>query len=259
MKPFKTYNGGKNGNGTYQQIINHIPPHNIFISAFAGNCGVFNNISRSGISILNDKDPRVTERWKSFPPPGCIISESLPDLTRKYRDTTILPAVIVNNGDAAGIIAKYGDTAGAFIYCDPPYMISKRSCKNKPYYLFDWKEDQQHIDFLAIAVTVKSNVMISAYENDLYNNILKDWNRHTFMSMTRKGLREEIIYYNYPRPSILHDFRYLGKDFRERERIKLKVKRWRNKLANLNEIERTAILSDLISNNKITSLTLANM
>src|SRR4029077_20992344 len=36
-----TYNGGKNGNGTYQQIINLIPPHKIYIEPFVGSGGIY--------------------------------------------------------------------------------------------------------------------------------------------------------------------------------------------------------------------------
>lgn len=36
-----TYNGGKQGNGVYQNIINHIPPHNVYVAPFAGHDGVF--------------------------------------------------------------------------------------------------------------------------------------------------------------------------------------------------------------------------
>lgn len=35
-KPFETYFGGKAGSGTYQTIINQIPPHRVYIEPFVG-------------------------------------------------------------------------------------------------------------------------------------------------------------------------------------------------------------------------------
>lgn len=50
---------------------------------------------------------------------------------------------------------------------------------------------------------------------------------------------------NYPEPLELHDYRYLGRDFRERERIKRKKQRWKQKLSTMPALERYAILSEL--------------
>jgi len=35
------YPGGKNSAGTYQRIINQIPPHNVYIEPFAESAAVF--------------------------------------------------------------------------------------------------------------------------------------------------------------------------------------------------------------------------
>ncbi len=52
-KPFKSYNGGKAGNGTYQQIINYIPKHDVFVDAIVGNGGIFFNLNLPGLTIIN--------------------------------------------------------------------------------------------------------------------------------------------------------------------------------------------------------------
>ena len=52
----------------------------------------------------------------------------------------------------------------------------------------------------------------------------------------------EYVWFNYPRPVELHDYRYLGKGFRERERIKRKMKRWKLRLEKMPELERQALL-----------------
>ena len=48
---------------------------------------------------------------------------------------------------------------------------------------------------------------------------------------------------NYPEPFELHDYSYLGDNFRERERIKRKKDRWVLRLEQMPTLERFAILS----------------
>ena len=50
---------------------------------------------------------------------------------------------------------------------------------------------------------------------------------------------------NYPPPQELHDYSFLGADYRERERIKHKIKRWTDRLKSLPPLERAAILEAL--------------
>jgi hypothetical protein len=47
---------------------------------------------------------------------------------------------------------------------------------------------------------------------------------------------------NYEAPVELHEYRYLGNNFRERERIKRKTKRWTAKLQSMPILERQALL-----------------
>ena len=50
---------------------------------------------------------------------------------------------------------------------------------------------------------------------------------------------------SYPTPIALHDYQYLGEDFRERERIKRKIGRWQGKLKKMSRLERQALLCAL--------------
>jgi len=61
--------------------------------------------------------------------------------------------------------------------------------------------------------------------------------------MTRGGLAEECLWANFPDPIALHDYRYLGDGFRERERIKRKKARWVSRLEKMPLLERRALLS----------------
>ncbi len=246
--------GGKSGNGTYQNIINHIPPHKIYVAPFAGHDGIFQKKLPCPISILNDKDAAVIERWKKvLDKKKFLVCENF--MQGNLFEAATLPTVILRNDDYRNIVTRFTDNADAFIYFDPPYKMENRSSR-KNQYTFDFTTDRQHIDLLILANLARCNVMISAYENELYNEYLAGWQTHRFNSMTRGGLREEIIYYNYPPPAVLHDFRYLGENFRERERIKRKVNRHSVRLLKMPPQERSAILSAIINDHLATTKTI---
>ncbi len=86
-------------------------------------------------------------------------------------------------------------------------------------------------------------VMISGYESSLYREYLKGWTIHTFQATTHNGMATEWLWMNYPPPVDLHDYRYLGDTFRERERIQRKAARWVTRLQRMPALERKALLS----------------
>lgn len=61
-----SYPGGKSGAGIFQRLINLIPRHKIFVSAFAGRCGVTRNIRPAEHTIVIDADERVCQWWDSW-------------------------------------------------------------------------------------------------------------------------------------------------------------------------------------------------
>lgn len=221
MKKYATYNGGKNGNGTYQNIINHIPKHDIYVEPFFGNGGIYHNLKRPRLSVINDINPGIID--------GLNYGSCTKILNMDYQE----------------VIYKYDYIVqGVFFYLDPPYLMETRKSQ-KRLYQFEFTESD-HVQFLTMANTVKSNCMISHYPCKMYDDALKGWYTFDFESMTRAGLRTERIYMNYPPPTILQDFRYLGTDFTDRQRIKRKIERQLKKLEALPILERTGILSAVI-------------
>lgn len=85
--------------------------------------------------------------------------------------------------------------------------------------------------------------MISGYWSELYAQTLKDWRTLSFPGVTRGGPAREYLWTNFPEPVELHDYRYLGAGFRERERIKRKKQRWAEKLRKMPLLERLALLA----------------
>jgi hypothetical protein len=86
-------------------------------------------------------------------------------------------------------------------------------------------------------------VAISGYWSALYATELADWRTSTFQTVNHAGRpATEWLWMNYPKPLDLHDYRYLGRDFRERERIKRKKTRWTERLRSMPDLERYALM-----------------
>jgi len=236
-RPFSTYNGGKNGSGTYQQIINFIPKVDLFIDAMVGNGGIVTNLSLPGLTVINDVDKSVIDAY---------------DVT---GDTD---RIIKLNLDYSTVIDRYdGKVLKSLFYFDPPYLKDTRKSKRN-LYAYEW-ETLDHVKFLTRCSSIQSGVMISHYPCPLYDDYLKGWYTHDFKAMTRKGPRTERIYMNYPRPEVLQDFRYVGDNYRERQRIKRKIGRFLTRLETMPEPERIAILSSAIAKYNDASVLLSSI
>ena len=89
-------------------------------------------------------------------------------------------------------------------------------------------------------------MLISGYWSPLYAAALHNRRTITFTANTRGGRpAREYLWMNYPPPTELHDYRYLGNEKRERERITRKVRTWSAGLLRLPQLEREAILSGI--------------
>ena len=225
-----TYPGGKNA--VYHHIINRIPPHQLYIEPFAGSAAIYRRIRRARHSILIERNENQAAKLH------CTIA--------KINDTS---AKIVH-GDALQFLTKYHYRipSATFIYADPPYLFSTRASQ-RGLYECEFGDEQQHRQLISRLRSLSDlglKIMISGYESPLYADLLRDWHTHTYTATTRGGtIATEWLWMNYPTPSRLHDYRYLGDDYRERERIQRKTKRWLAGLARLPALERQAILSSI--------------
>jgi DNA adenine methylase len=245
QKPFKTYLGGKESSGVYQTIINNIPKHKTLIIPFLGNCAIYRNIKRADNTILIDADPEIVKAW-------CTIIKN---------DNGSSARVILICDDAISYLQQHHkqcDDQETFIYCDPPYPIETRSSKNTKY-KFDFT-NEDHISLLTVLRDLNCRVAISTYPNELYTKMLFGWNYISFKSKTRAGLRTELLYMNYNINELeLHDYSYLGKNFRQRERIKKKIQRYSSRLMRLDRMEALAILEKLAAVNIKNGVTVRNI
>ena len=270
-----TYPGGKGS--VYQHIINQMPPHRIYIELFLGGGSVMLNKRSATLNIGIDLDCQALEDFSwSIATNGdrCrihsldmamdhIAMKDGASASPKMAIRTNRPAHTAKNGDSAGDIAKndgvtslvWGDAiqlleqwpfrGDELIYADPPYLRSVRSSK-RPLYEHEFWTDSQHKSLLRLLKKLPCHVILSGYWSKLYASILSDWRTVTYPAVKRSGETvTEYLWCNFPEPKQLHDYRYLGDDFRERERIKRKKKRWIAKLKAMPRLERLAILAEI--------------
>lgn len=215
------YPGGKEGAGVYQTIINQIPPHETYIEGFAGGAAILRYKRPAQASIAIDADAAVTEQLSSLDMPG----------------------LNVVHGSALDFLGAYPWTGREFVYLDPPYLMSTRM-SGRVIYNHEMHTDAEHLNLLSLIRTIPATTMISGYWSELYARELCDWRTVTFQTTTHGGrLATEWLWMNYPIPERLHDFSYLGSNFRERERIKKMQGRFRAKLFGMPDLERYALLA----------------
>jgi DNA adenine methylase len=224
-----SYYGGKAGSGVYQSIINEIPPHSIYCEPFLG----------AG-AIMRFKKPAPDYNI------GCDLNRELVFKWQKAIHQNNYP-FIVHNQCAFQFLENissnfiFNDAGhGVFLFLDPPYLIETRKSSKNVYKHEFTRED--HIKLLSMIITLPFNIALSCYDNELYKSLLAGWRKITFQSQTRKGTATETLYMNYPEPEALHDYNFIGNDFRERERIKKKIQRHVQGLKRLPMHERSAII-----------------
>lgn len=218
------YPGGKNAVGTWQWIAGLLPTHSVYVEPFVGSGAVLRNKPPALRSIALDMDGEVT-RWLS---------------------SLDMPGVEVEQTDAMNWLEAAGDivTDDWCLYLDPPYLHSTRT-KNQIYKYELSRQDHERI--LAAIADLNCAVLISGYESQLYSSHLASWYRSERVVTTRGGLRTEVVWCNFePAEVSPHNPRWPGGDYRERERIGRKAKRWRRMFAVLPRHERRALLGQLL-------------
>lgn len=120
-------------------------------------CG---NLYRNGFkSGQQTHSPNPAKLWAG-------LSETMELAAERLREVQIecLPAV--------ELIKRY-DTPDVFIYADPPYLHGTR--KN---YLYRYEmTDNEHAELLKLLISHPGKVLLSGYENEMYNYYLSGWKK----------------------------------------------------------------------------------
>ena len=130
--------------------------------------------SRCGFSFSQsyargDKEARVN-RWYNLP-------ERLEKVVERLR------GVRVENRDACELLEMFANRPATLMYLDPPYFT-----KRAHGYVIDANDRQFHIDLLAACQKAKCMLLISGYQNSLYDETLtaeKGWTKSAIETHTR--------------------------------------------------------------------------
>ena len=116
----------------------------------------------------------------------------------KYPDVVTqaskrLKGVQIENLPAIELIKRY-NTSDVFIYADPPYLHGTR--KN---YLYKYEmTDANHEELLNVLVRHPGKVLLSGYDNDMYNSMLQGWRKVQKATRAEGGrARIETLWMNY--------------------------------------------------------------
>ncbi len=214
-----SYPGGKGR--AHHFLIGLIPPHRTYIETHLGGGAVMRAKRPAHRSVGIDMDPGVITAWKD----------------------TNLPGLHLVHGDAASFLTDHVFQGDEFIYADPPYWPDSR--RRERCYRFDYSraDHERLIDRLLLA---PCPVALSGYDNPYYRDRLAGWTARNFVNQTRTGPVEEVVWMNYVPTDSLHDYSYIGADFRERERIRRARRNQIDKLRRLPQLERNAVIFDLV-------------
>lgn len=218
------YPGGKNGSGVYQAIINQIPPHRVYIEGCLGS-GAILHMKKPAISSIGiDIDGDVLTAFSG---------DEVPNLQLIHAD--VITWLATHAGDGNTI------SPNTLIYLDPPYLMQTRRQHRRIYRYEMTRAD--HVRLLKVIKKLHCMVILSGYWSALYEKKLTGWRVETFHTTNRAGDRTtEYLWMNYPKPVELHDYRYLGANFRERERIGRQKIRWINRLKRMDVLQRYALM-----------------
>lgn len=226
----KIYPGSKAAAGIAEMIISEMPPHGTYIELFLGAGAVARKKMPATHNIGVEADPKTIQLH--------------------WRGPRSLPGFDVIHGDAISFLKARLWTGDELVYLDPPYLMETRTNKRKLYrHEFATVPDHERLLDAVLAIPNAIPVPISHYRHPLYEARLAGWRTiQRELNVHNRGTRTEVLWMNFPRPFELHDYRFLAPNpdrpaWRERDRMKKKIRRWTRKLRRMDIVERYAVLA----------------
>lgn len=118
----------------------------------------------------------------------CGLPERIMEAAERFR------GVQIENRPAAELMQRF-QYKNVLVYLDPPYMPGTRHGKQ---YRFEMYTEKEHEGLLNAAVRHKGPVLISGYDTDLYNDMLKGWHREEAICYSQvASQKREILWMNF--------------------------------------------------------------
>ena len=95
-----------------------------------------------------------------------------------------LKTVQIENRPAVELIKRF-NSEKVLIYADPPYLTSTRKRNIYKYEM----TDQEHEELLKVLLKHKGPVIISGYDNEMYNEYLKTWEKYQINNLAEHGIK----------------------------------------------------------------------
>lgn len=142
--------------------------------------GTSNSSKNSWRNVQTYGGPRCATMWNYLP-------ETIVSCCERLKEAQI------ENTDALQLIARY-DNPDTLIYCDPPYL---QNIRKKNMYACEMK-DAEHIELLKLLKKSNSKIILSGYDNEMYNSELSDWHTAEKPTTAQMGLhRTEKLWMNF--------------------------------------------------------------
>lgn len=221
------YLGSKGGSGVYQLIVAAMPRHDTYIETHLGSGVVLERKPPALRSIVIDRDPDV--------------------IASARRRFASYPGIEFVTGDCVDYLKRFDwSRAGrVLVFNDPPYPWATRTSAKR--YRHEYSDDDHRRLIAALRALPRGvAVMVTSYPSALYDALLGDWRAVEYQSMTRRGVRTEKLWLNFPAGTAPHWIAFAGANYRERWRISKKARRWAEQFAAMPEPERLAVLAALV-------------
>lgn len=142
--------------------------------------GTCNSSKNSWRNVQTHGGPRCATMWNDLP-------DIIINCCERLKNAQI------ENTDAITLIEKYNNP-NTLIYCDPPYL---QSLRKRNMYKNEMSQEQ-HVNLLETLCRSSSKVVISGYDSEIYNDILRGWRTVEKPTTAQLGLhRVEKLWMNF--------------------------------------------------------------
>lgn len=120
-----------------------------------------------------------------------------------FEVATRLKNAQIESTDAIQLIKDY-NAPDCLIYADPPYLEETRGGRM---YRHEMMKREEHEKLLEVLINHKGAVILSGYDNQFYNDVLKGWEKQTMTGNADSGAKRiETIWMNFNRQERMLDF-----------------------------------------------------